>query len=189
MRKTLLFLSTFFLLLSCKSSFYEGMTPMEKAYYTLPGHGFKAELGHPFGTLLKLRIEIVDGQEYSHKGSRSSYLMRVLEVNGKPMEEILLFEFDNHYTPEFATNAFELYKNIYRTETGSIDSKQRTEMNKQYVGKKYTILAYESGRYSGLARDYGKYTIAPGGQYQFHFKSYLMVVENLTQSPKENERK
>lgn len=188
MRSCFVFLIAIIFLLSCRTSFYDGMTDLEKAYYTLPGHGFKAELGHPFGTMLRLKVEVIDGREYSYKGSRSSYLMRVLEVNGEPMEEIHLFEFDNYYAPEFAMDAFELYENIYRTETGSIDSKQRTEMNKQYVGKKYTILAYETGRYAGLPRDYGKYAITPGGEYQYHFKSYLMVVKDLTQSPKENER-
>ena len=82
-------------------------------------------------------------------------------------------------TGEFANDNFELYKLTYGKNASSISGKQINKMKEKYVGKKFVLMAYETGQFTGMPKNYFKYRPIRADR-NFHFKNYLIVVANLT---------
>ena len=68
---------------------------------------------------------------------------------------------------------------IYDRMPPSIPGKQIDKMKRTYVGKKFTLMAYETGHFTGMPKDYSKYKPIRAGR-TFHFQNYLVVISNLT---------
>ena len=136
------------------------------------------KLNIPFGTIVKLEVEIYDGDRLQMKQYQDTYLFKINSVNGKQQIDTLLMTFEDE-TEEFANDNFKLYKLIYGKKAKSISGEQINKMKKNYVGKKLTLMAYETGRFTGMPKDYFKYRPITAGT-GFYFQNYLVVVSNLT---------
>lgn len=146
-------------------------------------HQIKEKLPVPFGTLVKLKIEIVDGNELNDKGHQSSYLFRVKSVDSIILSSPILIEFKDE-AGNLPNNDFELYKYLYDKTARTISSSESEKMKKQYVGKEFNIVAYETGGFTGIPDGYFEYQELRQ-DYGFHFRQYLIVVADLTK--KQNE--
>lgn len=135
-------------------------------------------LKHPLGTLLKMEIEIFDGNLTQRKEYQGAYLFKIKTVDNQQLADTLLMTFKDE-TGKFPTNDFELYKYLYGRNIGSISSGQVDKMKKKYVGKVFHIVAYETGGFTGVPKGYFEYQPIRTDQ-EFHFQNYLVVVGDLT---------
>jgi hypothetical protein len=136
------------------------------------------KLNVPFGTIVKLEVEIYDGDSLQMKEYQEAYLLKINSVNDKQQIDTLLMTFEDE-TEELANDNFQLYKLIYGKAAKSLSSKQIDKMKKNYVGKKLTLMAYETGHFTGMPKDYFKYRPISAGR-SFYFQNYLVIVSNLT---------
>ena len=136
------------------------------------------KLNIPFGTISKLSVEVYDGDKLQRKEYQGVFLFRVNSINDKPQNDTLLMTFVDE-TGEFANDNFELYKLTYGKSANSISSKQIDKMKEKYVGKKFILMAYETGQFTGMPKDYFKYRPIRADR-SFHFQNYLIIVSNLT---------
>lgn len=111
----------------------------------------KPRLGIPFGTIAKLEVQFFDGDDLHMKAYTGTYLLKINSVNGKAVKDTVVLDFTD--------------------ETKSLSQKN--------IGKKLTIMAYESGSFIGVPDNYFDYQ--PVRQDQgFGFRHNLIVVSNLT---------
>jgi UDP-glucose 6-dehydrogenase len=136
-----------------------------------------AKLGIPFGTIAKLEAEIYDGYNFHDKGHEDMYLLKINSINGKIIKGILILPFDDE-TKTLANDVFSLYELIYKKKADEISEAQLAKMKKQYVGKKVTIMAYETGDFIGMPQNYQKYRLIRQDR-GFIFMHNLIVVANL----------
>ena len=136
------------------------------------------KLNVPFGTISKLDVEIYDGDKLQMKEYQGVFLFRINSINDRPQNDTLLMTFVDE-TGQFANDDFELYKLTYGKSATSISSKQIDKMKEKYVGKKFILMAYETGQFTGIPKDYFKYRPIRADR-NFHFQNYLIVVSNLT---------
>jgi hypothetical protein len=135
-------------------------------------------LKKPFGNIVKLEVEIVDGESLQEKYYQSSFLFRVFSVDSVALALPVVMEFKDE-TGRFPDDIFNLHRFLYKKKTGSINEDKAARMKKEYVGKRFYIMAYETGEFRGLPNGYFKYQ--PVRQdFGFHFKRYLVVVADKT---------
>lgn len=140
---------------------------------------FTEKLNHPFGTFLTLGVEIFDGEKLHDKIHQGSYLFKIKTVDSILLSEPIIMEFKDE-TGYFPSDDFQLYKYLYGVDTGYLDGKTATKITKKYSGREFTIIAYESGAFTGLPKGYGKYTQVIPQDVGFYFKHYLIVVSDLS---------
>lgn len=166
-----------FILFGCSSSNNQSITDRKAAFHT--NQTPKATLDYPYGTMVELKVQIIDGEGLQIHKYQGKYLLKLLEVNNKKVQKNLIFEFENKALDfDLPRNNFELYEFLFGEETGRISHDQILEMKKKYVGKIYKIAAFESAKSFGKPYDSYKYSLFPT-QYNFHFINYLVVISNL----------
>ena len=137
----------------------------------------------PFGKIAKMNIEIIDGDKLDDKGYEGAYLFKIKTVDSLKLAKPVIIEFKDE-TGKFPADEFQLYKYLYGHETGSLSSDTIKLMEKEYVGKNFTIVAYETGGFSGVPDNYFNYQ--PIRQdHGFYFCHYLIVVANIANKPKQ----
>lgn len=137
-----------------------------------------AKLNIPFGTIAKLEVEVYDGDSLQMKAYQGTYLLKINSINDRKIEDTLLLTFIDE-TEELANDNFELYNLTYGKTARSITGKQIDKMKEKYIDKKLTIMAYETGHFTGMPEDYFKYRPIRADR-SFHFENYLVVVSTLT---------
>jgi hypothetical protein len=143
-----------------------------------PKYTIKEKLNYPFGSLLKMKVEIFDGDLLNDKIHEGSFLFKIKSVDSISLSNTILMEFRDE-TDKFPQDDFELYKYLYGKDIGEISSHESKKMRKEYVGREFNIVAYETGEFTGIPNGYFKYQ--PVRQdVGFHFKNYLVVVADLT---------
>jgi len=141
----------------------------------------KATLDFAYGTVIEMKVKIIDGYHLGVSKGYGRYMMKVLEINGKSVDESLIFEFDNSYHPnKFPRDNFELYKHLYDEEIGMITNEMRLEMEKYYIDRIYNIVAFESGKFVGIPDGFGKYDVVPSGIKGLVFRNHLVILTDLT---------
>ena len=137
----------------------------------------KGRLNYPFGTILKLDVEIVDGDDLQLKESSGKYLLNVLRIEDSVINDTLIIPFEDE-TGLFPKDDFELYEHLNDKTTGSLSPDEITKMEQHYAGKRFRIAAYESGKFTGLPDGYNEYLDERAGK-SFHFQNYLIVIGKL----------
>ena len=133
-------------------------------------------LGIPFGTIAKLEAEVVDGDGLRIKAFEGVYLLKINTVNGRVMHDTLVLPFTDE-TGSLASDNFELYQYVTGKTATSLPGADIEKMKKNYIGKKLVLMAYETGKFTGLPKDYSKYRPIKADR-TFHFEHYLVVVAN-----------
>jgi len=155
-------------------------TAVERTLTTKPKYSIKERLNHPFGTILKLTVEIIDGEELNDKYHESDFLFKVKSIDSVAVTKKIIMEFWDE-TGKFPTGQFELYKYLHGKEVGSLDSNQSDEIKKKYVGREFNILAYEAGGFKGIPDESYSYGYVRQ-DIAFNFYNYLVVIADLTKS-------
>jgi hypothetical protein len=135
------------------------------------------KLGQPLGTIMEIKCRIVDDKP-SYRLHKGIYQLNILEINKKPVTEKIISEFEDE-TGNLPAYDFALYKFLYKKDTGILNSDMVEKMNKEYVGKEFTLFAYETGSYVGLPDNYYKYAPMRNGT-SFYFKTFLIVISIKT---------
>src|SRR2546425_536108 len=84
-------------------------TAVEPSLTDKPKYSIRERLNHPFGTILKLKVEIIDGEELNDKYHESDFLFRVKSIDSVPVSKKIIMEFRDE-TGKFPNGDFELYK-------------------------------------------------------------------------------
>lgn len=134
------------------------------------------QLNLPFGTIVNLKVEIVSGESLRMKEYQSSYLFLIKEIDGTPLADSLIMTFADE-TETFPSDDFELYEWLYGEEVGRLSSETINEMQKQYVGKIFDVIAYETGAFAGDPEGVYNYQMARQSS-GFHFRNWLIVISN-----------
>lgn len=106
----------------------------------------------PFGTIAKLEGVYQSGDELRKKAYSGVLLMKVLKVNGKKVDEVVSFRFDD-----------DLRAN-------------KEKLKKTQAGQSFSVMAYESGGYVGLPHNAFDF-IPIRATSKFHFESKLIVLK------------
>ncbi len=148
-------------------------------------NSFKEKLNVPFGTLVKLKVKIIDGDQLRKKLYVGTYLIEISEVNSMKLDDTIIMIFKDA-TNQFPKDDFELYEQLYGKKIGRLSSEQIENMKKNYVGKTYDILAYESGKFVGMPQksEYVKENIKINDDIiatntNFYFDNYIVIYSKL----------
>lgn len=145
----------------------------------------QTKLNIPFGTIAKLNVEIYDGDSLIRKGYQSCYMLKVNSVNGKVIKDTLLLKFTDE-SETLANDDNALSTLTYGKTIDSLTDEQFNEMKKNYVGKKFKVMAYEIGQFTGVPDKYFDYKpVVPGiphifANRGFFFEHSLVIVSNVT---------
>jgi hypothetical protein len=134
------------------------------------------ELGLPLGTITTIQCRIYDGDETQMWMYQNVYLLEILKVNGKRVKKGLIIRHED-LSGQVPNGDFELFKLLYGKETGSIDMEQGAKMKKEYAGKKFNLVVYETGAFVGMPDGYFDYMPIRQGT-GFYFDNYLIVLKN-----------
>ena len=166
------FFIVFIVLLSIFPILIKSQDTIETNYF------LKEKLNHPYGTIMRLKIEIFDGDSLYRKFDQGSYLFKIIKIDDEILAEPVIIQFKDE-TGKFSTNEFELYKNLYGKEVNSLSFDKIQEMKAKYIGKVFNIAAYESGEFTGIPDGYFDYQ--PVRQDRgFFFNHYVIVIADLT---------
>ena len=128
---------------------------------------------------MKMKVEIINGNSLKMKYYLGKYLFKIIKLNDEILEKPIIIEFRDE-TERFSRNDFELYEHLYGKNTGSLSSGKIEEMQANYVGKVFNIVAYESGEFNGDPDGYSNYQ--PIRQnIGFNFIHYVIVIADLTE--------
>lgn len=137
------------------------------------------DLGVPLGTFVQIKAEIIDGDSFGTKGYSGEFLLKILSVNDKAMSRQLMMSFypsvSAHKLP-VANDHFSLYKLKYGKEASQLTRSQIEELKKDYVGKEFEFLAYETGRFSGTPNGLTDLSLL-WQDTSFRFHSYISVLK------------
>lgn len=135
------------------------------------------ELGVPLGTVVEIHATIVAGSETRMKQYQSSYLLRVSEVDGRPLPQLQLMEFSvpRFASAKLANDDFDLYELKTGMKTGSLESAQIEVLQKGYAGKAVRLVVYETGGYSGIPANLPSDVMA-WQDHSFGFSTSLVVL-------------
>lgn len=111
------------------------------------------------------------------KQYQSCYLLRVTEVNGRPLALSPLMEFSvpSFVSVKLATDNFDLYEMKLGAKTGQLDSAQIEQLQKGYVGKQVRLAVYETGGYSGIPDNLPD-DLPTWHDHSFSFKTWIVVL-------------
>lgn len=134
-------------------------------------------LGLPLGQVTEISATVVSGDSTRRKADSGTYLLRVLTVNGKKVQEppLMLFNVDPRSHAQLANDRFSLYELKKGEKTGRLDSASIKELEVGYVDSKVKLSVYETGGYAGIA---GTNKFGDAGT-AFSFRTSLEILEQL----------
>jgi hypothetical protein len=144
---------------------------------SLNEHPVIGELGVPLGTIVEIRAIVIAGHKWGTKADDGKYLLRVTELDGRPLIPTPYMHFFVHgvASVNLANDDFALYELKKGQKAHQLDSKQIAELEKGYVGKQVRLVVYEAGEYSGMPRNLPP-EIGMWQDHGFVFSTYLGVL-------------
>lgn len=139
-------------------------------------------LGLPLGTVTMIEATIVDGDSLGTKPYGDTYLLRVTRVSQNTLASPPVMRFTARYC-DLPNERSERYQQLYgdepRVGTGGA---VRSALDSNYVGRSYTLLAYEVGVFQGTPDNLPtRYTWQ---DYGWFFHTSLVVIDvNPTACP------
>jgi len=166
---------------ACKNSVEVKVTPTADS---LTKPEIKPALGHPFGTLLTLTVQVVDGDSLDSKGLTGSFAFLVRNINNKSVTDSIILKFKDE-TGKFPNDIIGLSTLIYGDNSGYSSAAADSTMKQQYAGKSFTVVAYESGEFTGIPDGYFDYQEVRQ-DVGFGFSHYLVVIADKSGEIKNN---
>jgi hypothetical protein len=134
----------------------------------------KELLGHPLGTISKMVVEVVDGDKLKDKYHTGTLLFKVKRVDSSDLPSPVILDFKDE-TGTFPLGDFVLNVQSNGKRVDTLSTRQEQRLRKNLIGKSFTIMAYESGLFTGVLDRYFEYQ--PVRQdFGFHFRHYLVIV-------------
>jgi hypothetical protein len=142
----------------------------------LSQHPVIGNLGLPLGTPTEIEATIIAGRDLRMKEYENRYLLRITTVAGRTLPEPQVMDFSVRGSAHLAADASALHELKTGQESRAIDSDQIPKLEQDYVGKRVRLLAYETGRYSGIPRNLPK-DFPVWQDHSFAFTTSLVVLE------------
>jgi hypothetical protein len=136
--KQIFFITGIALLLGCSSKNKQQAIEGDKEKMLYP-RNVKEYLGHPFGTVVKLEAELVDGTTRNIKGDEDILFLRVTSVAGIPLKNTVEIRFEDE-TGKVSPYAFGLYRTS-RIDAEIKDVDTASEIKKGFIGRKIKLAA------------------------------------------------
>lgn len=135
-------------------------------------------LGLPLGQVTEISATVVSGDSTRRKADSGTYLLRVLTVNGKKLQEppLIRFNVDPRSHAQLANDRISLYELKKKgKKTDRLDSALIKDLEVGYVDSKVKLSVYETGGYAGIA---GTNKFGDAGT-AFSFRTSLEILEQL----------
>ncbi|MCA9256967.1 MAG: hypothetical protein KDA33_15065, partial [Phycisphaerales bacterium] len=144
-------------------------------------------LGLPLGTVAEIHATIVDGDDLRMKTYQGAYLLRVTNVNGRPLEPSPVMEFSvpGFIGVELANDNFQLYEMKTGEKTGRLESDVIEDLQKDYVGREVKLAVYECGVYSGIPENLPDDVVIWQG-HGFSFSTWLVILADRSSASTEH---
>ena len=163
-------LLSIFIALTCSAIDSKTVAQIEHTSATI-----KEVLEIPYGTIVEIKAKVVNGDDLESKAYMGTYLLKVLEINGKRVKNVPLLHFEDE-TGAVPQDNFQLYKYLNGEEANGLTSEEIADLQKQFIGKKLNLMVYESGMFTGAPNGYFDYQPIKSTT-GFYFKHYLVVVQ------------
>jgi hypothetical protein len=162
--------------LACSHAHPKESTEPPLTAATLSQHPVIGRLGLPLGTPTDIEATVIAGRDLRMKEYEGRYLLRVITVAGRALPEPQVMEFSVRGSAHLATDASSLHELKTGEESHALNSDQIAKLEQDYVGKRVRMLAYETGRYSGIPRNLPK-DFPVWQDHSFAFTTSLVVLE------------
>ena len=107
-------------------------------------------MGVPLGKVVQIEAIVVSGDSTRMKAHAGKYLLKVLSVGTDVhLANMPVYEFSGG-GEKLAPDSFSLYKMKKGKSTGTLTGDEVRELEKDYVGRGFTLLVYESGKFWGM---------------------------------------
>ncbi len=93
----------------------------------------KEQLIVPFGTVVEVEVEIVDGLDLQRKALQGAFLINITKVDTTILSKPIILNFKDK-TRKFPNDDFGLYEFLHGEKARWLDSKTMKEMKQSYVG-------------------------------------------------------
>ncbi len=128
----------------------------------------------PFGTITRLTVQVIDGDQLHRKAYEGYYLLKVKEINGRLLTDTTILLFTDE-TGKLAVDNYQLYYLRIKKRKSSLHLDEINMIKRGYVGNLYDIVAYETGRFTGYPEGYFDYQPLQTGT-PYHFEHRLNVI-------------
>ena len=138
------------------------------------------KIGVPLGQVAQITAVIVDGDTFKTKGDSGRFLLKITQVNSKPLGKPVVMNFGSmpFHDVNLANNDFKLYELKHGQKPKSLDTEQVTELKKGYVGRIVKLMVYETGEFTGIPKNLPE-DVLIWQDTSFGFSSYLYVIKML----------
>lgn len=138
-------------------------------------------LGVELGTCVDLRATIVAGNagDIRHKSHAGRYFLNVTHVDGSPLAKPvqMAFEVDAQSSNvKLANDSYSLVKLLTGEDASKVGFSKIPILEKAYVGKQVSLVAYETGSFEGMPRNMPESTPLWQG-LGFYFRTHLQVMK------------
>ena len=148
------------------------------------------EMGVALGRVVEIESIVVAGRSLGTKEHDGKYLLKVLSVgNNIHLMNMPLYEFVMHQARDgrMAPDSLSLYKMKNGKDAEVLTADELRELEKDYVGKGFTLLAYETGCFEGVPKDLPS-DFPLSQDAAFGFRSHLVIVRVLKEWTLSKER-
>jgi hypothetical protein len=110
------------------------------------------ELGVPLGKAVEIKAEVVSGNSTRRLADSGSYLLRVMDVDGRNLTPptLMRFEVHHHASVELPNHTWALFELKHGEKAKKLTSAQLADLEKGYVGSNVQLLVYEVGSFRGF---------------------------------------
>lgn len=133
-------------------------------------------LGVPLGTLVRVHVVVVRGDDTRSKGDAGAYLVRVERVDDKPLVSPPELHFVSMFTePQLPSNVSGLPLLLGRLEGDALEPEKQRSLESSFVGRSFDFRAYEVGAFDGIPSNMND---AGWQDHLFAFGTTLQLVDN-----------
>ncbi|MFM9986738.1 MAG: hypothetical protein ACKVOK_15975 [Flavobacteriales bacterium] len=133
------------------------------------------QAGLELGTIAKIKCKIIDGESTHTKDDQGRFLLELISVNGTALSQLVEMNFEDE-SGKLPSTTTELYEFILGQKFKSANSTELTNLKRDYVGKEFEIIAYETGGFGGIPDGYFDYK-PPVAATGYGFSTHLVVLQ------------
>ncbi len=133
------------------------------------------QTGLELGTIAKIKCKIIDGESTHTKDNQGVFLLEIISVDGAAVSKYVEMNFEDE-SGKLPSTTTELYEYITGQKFRSANSDELTNLKKEYVGKEFEIIAYETGGFGGIPDKYFDYKPAVASR-GYGFSTHLVVLQ------------
>jgi hypothetical protein len=132
-------------------------------------------LGCPLGSVVRVGAVVVDGVSTRRKADDGRYLLDIVEVDGKRVDGPTRVAFSDP-SKQLPADVFERYVQVTGEPAKTLTPSIIGQINKEYVGCRYDLLVYETGRFTGPRLSMVPVELQQQGE-GYSFETYIVILQ------------